>query len=585
LWKNVKICKNKHGIIMNSINKESKCVRGLKWNILFSFGIILIILITMSVVSNFMIYNYNQQVEEMVQKEAKLLVDDVKLSSNIQERIALVRGYVLFEDQEYIDRFFQVSEESKILQDELLKESNSEEVKKLVEMSMEWEVLIEEKLIPQVGSGNENFALSVLRQDVTPIGREIDQGYSLLADEREKKIQLLTEELVASGNRVMIINLILAVFGTLLGIIIALFMAKRITAPIIQVSERMQLMAEGDLSQTDLTSKSKNELGQLVSSVNQLVFKLRGLLGQVEESTSQVSAASEELSASSEQSTRAAEQVSAMAQSAAAGASNQLASSEDVLASMQQLSAGLNQVSQNGREMNGLTQQALHATTNGSQKVSMVVEQMNQIQTSVAETSKRISKLGNLSNEISSILELITSISDQTNLLALNAAIEAARAGEHGKGFAVVADEVRKLAEGSRKSAQQITKMIYEVQKETGQAVSSMQDGQERVEIGIQYTKDVSEAFISIQQLNEKVSNTVMEVAAAIEQMTNVSGQVLSSVTEVSEIAKESARFSEESSAANEEQLATMEEVTASASSLALLAEELNRNLSKFKIN
>lgn len=559
-------------------------MKSLKWNILSSFGIILVILIVVAVGTNAVIINYNKQVEELIQTESKILLNDVKLSGNVQERIGLVRGYVLFEDQEYLDRFKQVSEESRAFEEILLAHNNSEEAKELVDKSNQLLVMIEERLVQQVEAGNESFALSQLRQHVTPLGREIDEGFSTMAEEREKQIEELTADLINTGNTLIVINISLAAVGVILGILVALYMGRKITLPILQVTERVKVMADGDFSQTDIKTKAKNELGVLVTSVNQLRQKLSELLGQVEGSTHQLTAASEELSASAEQSTRAAEQVSAMAQSAAAGANNQLSSTEDVLASMQQLSAGLNQVSQNGREMNGLTQDALSATTNGSQKVTMVVDQMNQIQTSVTETSSRISKLGKLSGEISSILELITSISDQTNLLALNAAIEAARAGEHGKGFAVVADEVRKLAEESRKSAEQITSMINEIQQETGKAVSSMKDGQGRVEKGILFTKDVSEAFDVIQQLNEKVSTTVTEVATAIEQMTNVSGQVLSSVTDVSEAAKESAKFSEESSAANEEQLATMEEVTASASSLAQLAEQLNRNLSKFKI-
>nr|WP_246944737.1 methyl-accepting chemotaxis protein [Bacillus pinisoli] len=560
-------------------------MKSLKWNILSAFGIVLAILIVVAVGTNGVIINYNNQVEDLIQHESKLLLNDVKLSGNVQERIGLIRGYVLFDDQEYLDRFKQVTEESNSYEEVLLKYSGSEEVKQLVDKSNQFLIMIEERLVQQVETGNKSFALSALRQHITPLGREIDEGFAQLAEKREKRIEELTADLIKTGNTLIVINLSLAAVGVIIGIIVALVMARRITLPILQVTERVTVMAEGDLSGEELKTKSKNELGLLVTSVNQLSHNLRNLLGHVEGSTHQLTAASEELSASAEQSTRAAEQVSAMAQSAAAGANNQLSSTEDVLASMQQLSAGLNQVSQNSQEMNGLTKNALTATTSGSEKVSMVVEQMNQIQGSVTETSSRISKLGQLSGEISSILELITSISDQTNLLALNAAIEAARAGEHGKGFAVVADEVRKLAEESRKSAEQITSMIHEIQQETGQAVSSMKDGQERVETGIRFTKDVSEAFVLIQQLNDKVSTTVSEVATAIEQMTHVSSQVLSSVTEVSELAKESAKFSEESSAANEEQLATMEEVTASAGSLAELAEELNRNLNKFKIN
>jgi methyl-accepting chemotaxis protein len=137
-------------------------MKSLKWNILSAFGIIIVILLIMSVVSTSMIFNYNQKVETMVQKESKLLVDDVKLSGNIQERIALIRGYVLFEDEEYLTRFEAVTEESKVIQDDILKASNSEEAKKLVEKSIEWRTFIQDELVPQVKSGNDAFAQSVL---------------------------------------------------------------------------------------------------------------------------------------------------------------------------------------------------------------------------------------------------------------------------------------------------------------------------------------------------------------------------------------------------------------------------------------
>ncbi|MFZ3587687.1 methyl-accepting chemotaxis protein [Bacillus sp. DJP31] len=308
------------------------------------------------------------------------------------------------------------------------------------------------------------------------------------------------------------------------------------------------------------------------------------LIGEVSDSTMQVTASSEELTASAEQSTGAAEQISGLAQTAAAGAEQQQISSVEVLASMKELSVGLNQIAQNGNDMNELTSAANTSIKNGSKAVLQVVEQMNDIHGSVEETSAIISRLGGLSTEISNILALITAISEQTNLLALNAAIEAARAGEHGKGFAVVADEVRKLAEGSRQSAVQIASMISEIQNETNKAIESMQIGQAKVSEGIQFSQNVSESFVVIEQTNDGVKEKVLDVSLAIEQMTGVSDRVLTSVLEVSELARNGAEFSQSSSAANQEQLATMEEISASAQSLAHLAEGLQLQVNKFKL-
>ncbi|MBM6619485.1 methyl-accepting chemotaxis protein [Bacillus sp. RD4P76] len=559
-------------------------MKSLKVKLLLSFSVVLAIFALVTVATAIFVNQYNQNVEELVEKDVEILIADEILAANIQERIALVRGYVLFGDDSYVERFNEVTKESHDYEKKLLTLSTSSEAKRLIEESKQWETYIEDYLFPIVNTGDRALSEGILKDKVTPMGRNIDEGFKELALKRESDIKDKGKQLLSEGSNLILINIIIALIGIVVGIFVAMMMAIRITKPINMVSDRMALLAEGDLSQEELKTKSKDEIGKLVANVNKLVRNLRVLIGEVSDSTMQVTASSEELTASAEQSTEAAEQISSLAQTAAAGSEKQQISTEEVLAAMQQLSAGLEQVAKNGHDMNLLTEDANNVSATGASAVKQVVQQMNNIQTSVKETSDIITNLGDLSTEISNILSLITSIAEQTNLLALNAAIEAARAGEQGKGFAVVADEVRKLAEESRSSADQIASMISEIQSETKKAIKSMQSGQEKVSEGIGYTNSVTEAFTDIQSTNEQVNSKVTDVASAIQEMTSVSSNVLTAITEVSELAKEGATFSQSSSAANQEQLATMEEIAASAQSLSKLAEDLQIQINKFKL-
>ncbi|WP_442852895.1 methyl-accepting chemotaxis protein [Bacillus sp. OxB-1] len=188
------------------------------------------------------------------------------------------------------------------------------------------------------------------------------------------------------------------------------------------------------------------------------------------------------------------------------------------------------------------------------------------------------------SNSIQTVTALITDISEQTNLLALNAAIEAARAGEHGKGFAVVAEEVRKLAEQSKQSASEIEHIVKLIQTDTEKASQSIQTGSHKADDGLNSVTDSLQLFEQIEGATAETGQSVRLVSAAIEDIQARTATVMTGSTQVRDLAEQAAASANESSQSVREQLATMEEITESVQSLALLAEDLQMEVSKFRI-
>ncbi|AKM17732.1 H1 [[Flavobacterium] thermophilum] len=197
---------------------------------------------------------------------------------------------------------------------------------------------------------------------------------------------------------------------------------------------------------------------------------------------------------------------------------------------------------------------------------------------------KRVKSLEKRSEEIEKILDVISTIADQTNLLALNAAIEAARAGEHGKGFAVVADEVRKLAEQSQSSTKQIEELIGKIQQSTTEVVRYMSRVTENIEGGLHISTQTAQRFLQIVQNMKEVAPQIEEISAIAEQISAGTQQVTASAHQLAGIARENAATSEEVAASAEEQLASMEEITSSSQMLAKMAEDLRTSVQRFTL-
>jgi methyl-accepting chemotaxis protein len=365
--------------------------------------------------------------------------------------------------------------------------------------------------------------------------------------------------------------------------LIILWFTRKIGIRLTSVSNALKQAGEGNFT-VDIKNDAHDEIGQIIDSYNKMRENLASLFKHVTIAAEQVAASSEELTASADQTALATEQVSTGIQQVANRAEIQTSRIESSAASMEQMAQGVANIADRSAAIADLSVQMIAQAEDGEESVKKTVEQMNSIQQSVSKSEEMINMLHERSKEIGSILDMISQIADQTNLLALNAAIEAARAGEHGKGFAVVADEVRKLAEQSRESAKQIAELIFSMQKDTENTVQMMKQATQNVKSGIDISQETAQKFNIILESTRNVSAQLEDISATVQQISAGIQELSSTVNELSAVAKENAATSEEIAASTEEQLASMEEITSAAKSLANMAEELQELVRKFKV-
>lgn len=379
-------------------------------------------------------------------------------------------------------------------------------------------------------------------------------------------------------TKFLILILIVAAVASL----VVFWFTKRLQKRLSTVKSALELAGRGDFT-AEVIDDAGDELTDLSKSYNEMKENLITMIREVLGTSDQVAASSEELTAGAEQTSKATEQITEAIQQVAGGAETQTQSIEESAKALEEVTSGIAAIAESSAEIAENTAEAGARAEEGGKYVEQTSQQMTLIHTTVIETSKEVQLLNERSKQIENISKVIIDIASQTNLLALNAAIEAARAGEHGKGFAVVADEVRKLAEQSQESSSQISELIRQIQNDMNQSTDSMNSVKREVENGLGIVFRTQKSFEVILRFMMDIGLKVDGMAATAQQMSASTQEISAAVTGVTAISRESSMHSQGVAASAEEQLASMEEVSASAHNLSEMAEQLQDTVSRFK--
>ncbi len=564
--------------------KSALNFKSLKTKILLAFMTIILLVIILATIMIVTISKTNNKTEQMVDEELALLIANDQLTLSISQRIAAARGYILFGDDLYKNLFDQYTEESQKYEKQVLALSTKKETQEVIDRSVDWEAMVVTDVFERYDSGDEAGAASYLRSSVEPYSNDLIKEFEKLSDIRMESINAQAKSVTDLGKRSLTLTFIISVLVIILGITIALLTSNSITKPIKKVMERMQTIAYGDLTSEPLAITAKDETGQLAMAINQMQVMEKEVMEGIKKASEMLTSNSNELTQSANEVKSGSEQVAITMQELATGSETQATTASNLSVVMGNFTKKVQSTNKSGEKIKDSSMGVLSMTTQGKEYMEDSNRQMAKIDEIVLDAVFKMATLDNQTKEITNLVMIIQKIADQTNLLALNAAIEAARAGEHGRGFAVVADEVRKLAEQVAVSISDITGFVEKIQTESKRVSDSLQTGYTEVQEGTSQIKKTGDTFNQINASVTTMVKGIKDISDNLESIQVNSEIMNSSIEEIASVSEESAAGVEETSAASQEITSSMEEVAGNSEQLADLAKGLAEMVEEFKI-
>ncbi|WP_296257650.1 MULTISPECIES: methyl-accepting chemotaxis protein [unclassified Pseudomonas] len=369
------------------------------------------------------------------------------------------------------------------------------------------------------------------QEKMTVLGQQLlDTSDKLTASQNTKRD--------TDSRRAQLTLILATLLALVFGVLAAWLITRQITLPLTQTLAAVDRVASGNLTH-DLKVDRRDELGQLQAGMQRMTLSLRELIGGISDSVTQIASAAEQLSAVTEQTS--------------AGVNSQKVETDQVATAMHQMAATVQEVARNAEEASEAAVAADQQAREGDKVVNEAIAHIERLASEVSHSTEAMGELKRESDKIGSVLDVIKSVAQQTNLLALNAAIEAARAGEAGRGFAVVADEVRSLAQRTQKSTEEIEELIASLQNGTQQVATIMDSSRELTTSSVELTRRVGGSLESITRTVSAIQAMNQQIAAAAEQQSATADEINRSVLNVRDVSEQTSAASEETAASSVE--------------------------------
>ncbi|OPY60889.1 MAG: Methyl-accepting chemotaxis protein McpS [Syntrophorhabdaceae bacterium PtaU1.Bin034] len=505
-------------------------------------GFLMVVLVITGIISTSMI---NSRLEQITQVNTAKIQAAYEMKDGIKTVNLMAFGTLLSKDEAFLSKAGQIIATTKDRPGKCL-----ESLEKL-EASVKGKELLNpfrenfargetgfDNVLKAAQAGKTDEAVSLFVGTILPAALDLFQMTDRLIQFQQDDIAVRTAEARRTFRQTMTFLIAMGIIILGIAVVLTFSLGRSLTIPIRKTVAATEMLAAGKLG-IDITVDRKDEFGDQATALKAMVEKWREIVGSIKQASDDVASASVELSASAEHMQR--------------GSGEQAERAHQVATASEEMSQTVLDISKNASSIATTATNAAKTAKDGGRIVEEAVKEVREIAETVGESEGHITSLAELSQRIGEIIGIINDIADQTNLLALNAAIEAARAGEHGRGFAVVADEVRKLAERTTGATSEVSGIIREIQSKVTSAVSSIERVSTKVDRGVDLSQKAGNELTTIVSNVEDLHIMVQQIATAIEEMSVTSDQISKDIESISGISSETSMASQEVTKASQE--------------------------------